>query len=90
MLHELCIPLTMKAMAFGHPLCEAQCIAAMLILQLVLLCTLMGFCIIPPEENGRPDFPVFPGRGRVSLLRICGILPVPAGTAGDTRAVLHQ
>lgn len=89
MLHELCIPLTMKAMAFGHPLYEAQCIAAIIVLQLVLLCTLVGYRIVPPEETG-PDCEVFPGRDRVSLFRICGIFPAPAGTAGHPRAVLHH
>ncbi len=89
MLHELCIPLTMKAMAFGHSLYEAQCIAAIIVFQLVLLCTLMGYRIVLPEENG-PDRVVFPGRDRVSFAGTCGIFPVRAGTAGHTRAVLHR
>jgi hypothetical protein len=42
MFHELCNPLTMKIMALGRPLYEAERIAAVITVWVVLLCAMMG------------------------------------------------
>jgi hypothetical protein len=51
MLLELCITVTMRLVALGHPLAEAQYLAAGIVLQLVLLCTLPGYIAV----NRTPD-----------------------------------
>ena len=86
MLNELLLSLTVKAVAVGHSLYEAQCLAAVLVLQLVLLCTLMGLCDVHADRPVR----VFVRDGRCPLPCYCGTLPAVAGTAGRTRSVLHR
>jgi hypothetical protein len=80
MLQELCIALTMKIMGLGHSLYEAQCIAAVIVLQVVLLCALMGYTIRIAENGSGPgwlprsekDRRTFAQQGRVqSLSRSC-------------------
>jgi hypothetical protein len=51
MLYELCITVTMRLIALGHPLAEAQYLAALVVRQLVLLCTLPGYIAV----NRTPD-----------------------------------
>ena len=46
MLNELSVPLTIKIMALGHPLHAAQCLAAVILIQVVLLCTVMGYRVV--------------------------------------------
>lgn len=94
MLHDLCNPLTIKIMALGRPLHEAERIAAVIVIWVIMICALTGCTIgvagVPEREpdNGSGSSGL-PARdtGRVS---ICGIFPVFAGTATDTsRALLH-
>jgi len=91
MLHELCITLTMRAVALGHSLAEARCLAAAALLQLVLLCTLFGYQRVPQDET-RPENHAVPFRARRFVSSgIRGIFPAPAGTAGRlSAALLHS
>jgi hypothetical protein len=90
MLHELCIPLTMKIMALGHPLHAAQCLAAVILIQVVLFCTVMGYRVAQPDGMSRPTIPdILNHDSRAVVVRICGILLAVTGTAADnTRALL--
>jgi hypothetical protein len=84
MFHELCIPLTMKIMALGHSLHDAQCLAAAIVFQVVLLCTMMGYRIDQPDEMNRQAIPAPLNRdSRNGVVRICGIFPARTGTAAD-------
>jgi hypothetical protein len=84
MFHELSIPVTMKLVALGHPLDEAKRLADAITLQLVLLCTLLGYRMVRPDKEGRMA-------ERAVMLRPCGVfsrvirgvLPAPAGNAGS-------
>ena len=89
MLNELRIALTMKALALGHSLYEAQYLAAMAVLQLVLLCTLLGYRMVPPDEVRPVE--------RAVIVMACfgvgirGIFPAAAGNAGNNfRTLLHS
>jgi hypothetical protein len=89
MIHELCITLTMRAVALGHSLYEAQYLAAIALLHLVLLCTLLGYRMVPPDED-RPEYRAVP-------VRVCfvpgirEIFPAATGNAGNnSRAFLQE
>ena len=89
MLHELCITVTMRLVALGHSLYEAQYLAALVVLQLVLLCTLLGYRVVLPDEI-RPEEPaVSVPVCFVSFMGIRGILPAVTGTAGISRTLLQ-
>jgi hypothetical protein len=92
---ELCIPLTMKIMAAGHPLYEAERLSAIVFFLLVLLLTLSGYRIVLPVDGTGPDeLPHSSGMPRECsgvVLNMCGIFPAGTGTAGaHTRALLHR
>jgi hypothetical protein len=66
-------------------------LADAILLQLVLLCTLLGFRVVRPDEEGRVA-------ERAVMLRACGvfsgsifrILPAPAGIAGSLSTLLQS
>lgn len=90
MFNELSIPLTIKIMALGHPLHAAQCLAAVILIQVVLLCTVMGYRVVLPERMCRQADQVHPGHERrAGFVCMCGIFPVLFGTEADfSRALL--
>jgi hypothetical protein len=83
MFHELSIPLTMKIMALGHSLHEAQCLAAAIVFRVVLLCVVMGYRIDRPDETSRPTPAILNHDSRGGVVRRCGIFPARTGTAAD-------
>jgi len=94
MLTNLCSPLTMKIMGLGRPLRDAERVAAVMVVWVLLLCALMGVTIsvagVPEREldNGSASLCLLPGTGAVSG---CGIFPEIAGTVADTaRSFLHR
>ena len=89
MFHELSVTVRMKAMALGHPFAEARRLANAIVLQLVLICTLLGYRMVRTDADGRPERRAFlracPSRD------ICGLIPVIAGSAGSgSRAFLQE
>ena len=79
MLHDLCISLAMKLMAPGWSLYEAEYLATIIMLQLVLLFALSGFRISGGEsDDGICIMVQFPGCRRFARSS-CGILPADAG-----------
>ncbi len=89
MLHELCITVTMRLVALGHSLSEAQYLAALVVLQLVLLCTLLGYRVVLPEDTRLVYYAVIVPA--CSVMGICGLIPAAAGTAGRApRAFLQE
>jgi hypothetical protein len=89
MLDEICMPVTMRLVGLGHSLYEAQCLAAGIVLHLVLLCTLLGYRVVPPDEV-RPAYPAVVRACIVPVPGIRGSLPAGAGTAGSPRSFLHS
>ena len=88
MFDELCIPVRMRIVALGHPLDEARRLADAIMLQLVLLCMLLGFRMVRPDGEGRQVYrAVLRTRGVLSP-GIRGILPAGAGTNGRSPAAL--
>jgi len=78
----------MRIVALGHPLDEARRLADAIMLQLVLLCMLLGFRMVRPDGEGRQVYrAVLRTRGVLSP-GIRGILPVIAGTNGSSPAAL--
>jgi hypothetical protein len=43
MLKDFCIPLTMKIMGLGHSLYEAECLAAVIVIEWLVIYTIMGY-----------------------------------------------
>ena len=93
MLADICIPLTLKIMGIGRPLYEAERIASVIVVWVVLLCTMMGVTIRLPGSEGEP------GEGPGSCGSVtcgnagvsgCGIFPVGPGTAVGFSPVLLQ
>ncbi len=89
MLNELSVPLTMKIMALGHPLHTAQCLAAVILIQVVLLCTVMGYRVVLPEGICRQAEPyILSHYRRAGFVCTCGIFPALTGTEADTSRAL--
>jgi hypothetical protein len=93
MITETCIPLTLKIMAPRLPLNEAEHVAGMILVEVVLLCALTGYTIrLPGEpedatEEQSVNRVLSPGTVSVNY---CGIFPVTAGTAsGFTRSQIN-
>ena len=91
MITELCIPLTLKIMVLGWPLYEAERIAAIMIVWVVLLCAMMGYTISLPGIPRKETDDLSGSRGIHTHGTVpaigCGIFPVTAGTApGFTRS----
>jgi hypothetical protein len=91
MITELCIPLTLKIMGIGRPLLEAERIAAIMIVRVVLLCAMMGYTISLPGVPRKQTDDLSGSRGIRSHGTVpvigCGIFPATAGTApGFTRS----
>ena len=87
MLTKLCIPLTLKCMGLGRPLDEAERIAGIMIVRVVLLCALMGCTICLPGKPDRQSRSYGIPLHDTGPVIGCGIFPVPAGTApGHTRS----
>lgn len=94
MLHDLFNPLTMKLMALGHPLHEAERLAAVMVVWGVLLCTMMGFTIsiagVPEREPDNRSGSFGLSAHGTGCAGICGILSAGAGnTVGSARSLLH-
>jgi hypothetical protein len=82
MLCELNTPLTLRMMALGRPLYEAERIATIVTVWVVLLCAMMGYSVsmdrVPqPFRIGRSS--PAPGTAAAGMR---GIFPAIAGTAG--------
>jgi hypothetical protein len=80
----------MKAMALGHTFAEARRLADAIMLQLVLLCTLLGYRIVRTDEEGWLLEHVFFRVCQVSSRDICGLVPAIAGTAGNNSRTFLQ
>lgn len=89
MFNDLSIPLTIKIMALGHPLHTAQCLAAVILIQVVVLCAMMGYRIVLPDGMCRQAEPDIPSNyRRAGFVCMCGIFPALTGTEADTSRAL--
>jgi hypothetical protein len=90
MLTDICNPLTLKIMGLGRPLHEAERIASVLVIWVVLLCAIMGYTIRPPGSEGDPgNLPGsfgFVTHGNADVTG-CGIFPAVPGTAVGLRVL---
>jgi len=90
MFHELSLPVTVKAMAFGRPFEEARRLADAIMLHVVLLCTLLGYRMVRTGEDGWREERAFFRACRFSSRDIRGLIPAGAGTAGITSRAFLQ
>ncbi|MFA5268148.1 MAG: hypothetical protein WC379_09255 [Methanoregula sp.] len=87
---DLWISLTMKIMALGHTLRDAQHMAAVILIERLVVYTIMGYRL-PADEPKRNsvDFAVTRETRTRGPAGFCGVFPVHPGTAADsTRALL--
>lgn len=93
--HDFCNPLTMKIMALGRPLHEAEQIAAVIIIWVVMIGAMTGLTIsiagVPQRDpdNGSGSVYLLPlhGTGPVSA---CEISPAVTGAVAKTPRSLLQ
>lgn len=90
MFHELCITMTMRLVALGHSLSEAQYLAVLIVLQLVLLCAQLGYRVVLPDEIRLAYRTVLVPQCWVPSLGITGVIPVASGSAGGHTRTLLQ
>ncbi|MCK9579513.1 MAG: hypothetical protein M0Q92_03560 [Methanoregula sp.] len=86
---ELWLSLTMKIMALGHTLHDAQRIAAVILIECLVVYTIMGYRLRSDETDPSPAY--FPARRGTAGVPagVCGIFPAYSGTAADSdRALL--
>jgi len=93
--HDFCNPLTMKIMALGRPLHEAEQIAAVIIIWVVMIGAMTGLTISiagvpqrdPDNSSGSAGFLPLHGTGPVNT---CEISPAVAGAVAKTAGSLLQ
>ena len=83
------IPLTMKVMALGHTLRDAQQMAAVILIGRLVVYTLMGYGLPDEEPERIPSGLTIPReRSTGGLAEICGMFPARSGTAADSSCAL--
>ena len=88
MVSELWISLTMKIMALGHSLHDAQRMAAVILIERLLIYTLMGYRLPADEPEQSPAYlPVTRETCTGGPEDFCGI--ILAAVPGRDAAVLH-
>jgi hypothetical protein len=95
MLHELCNPVTMKLMALGRPFHEAERLATVIVVWVVLLYAMMGYTLsiegIPQQVRDRWSRTLHTPSRDSTCMGMCGILPVFTGIAvGQGRTLLQR
>jgi hypothetical protein len=86
---DLWISLTMKIMALGHTLRDAQRLAAVILIERLVVYTIMGYRLPADEQERIPgDFPVSRETRTGGHADICGIFPALTGTATDSNRAL--
>jgi hypothetical protein len=68
--------LTVQIMALGHSLHHAQCIAAVIVINVLVLYTVMGYRVQDKEQGRYPDFYPLPDTRPLSTAGFHGIVPV--------------
>jgi hypothetical protein len=86
---EHSIPVNQRVAALRHSLADMRARAAEAVFRLVLICTLLGYRMVRPEEDGRMVYRAVSLRaGGVSSPCIRGIFPAGTGTTGRVPAAL--
>jgi len=80
-IRELCITVTMRLVTAGHALCEAQELAVLAVLGLLMLCNQNRDRVVLPEETRPVYCTVLCGCSSGSRL-VNFVLPAAAGAAG--------
>ena len=79
----------MKIMALGHPLRDAQRIAAVILIERLVVYTIVGYRLPADEPERVPmDFTVRRESRTGGVAEICGIFPARPGTAADSNRAL--
>jgi len=85
---EPSVPVRTGIVSPGRPAGEARRLADAILLQLVLLCMLLGFFTVRPKKEGRQVYRAVVRTRGVLSPGIRGILPAGAGTNGSSPAAL--
>jgi hypothetical protein len=81
---NLWISLTMRIMALGHSLHDAQRMAAVILIGRLVIYTIMGYRLPADEPERIPAYlPVTRETRTGELADVCGIFPARTGTAAD-------
>jgi hypothetical protein len=67
--------LTMRIMALGHSLHEAECIAAVIVIDCLMMYTIMGYRFSDAERERSPAFYSGPETRRMTAAGHCGTVP---------------
>ena len=67
--------LTVRFMALGHSLHEAECIAAVIVIDCLLMYTIMGYRFSDAEREQSPAFCYGPETRSMTLAGHCGTVP---------------
>jgi hypothetical protein len=81
--------LTMKIMALGHTLRDAQHMAAVILIGRLVIYTIMGYRLPAEEPERIPMAVAGDNKTRTrGYAEICGIFPARSGTAADSSRTL--
>ena len=67
--------LTVRFIALGHSLREAECIAAVIVIDCLMMYTIMGYRFGDAEREGSPVFSLRPKTRSMTLPGNCGTVP---------------
>jgi hypothetical protein len=80
--------LTVRFMALGHSFHEAECIAAVIVIDCLVIYTIMGYRFRDAEREQPPVIYSGPETLPMILTGNCGIFPAVTGTAADSNRAL--
>jgi len=80
--------LTVRFMALGHSLREAECIAAVIVIDCLVMYTIMGYRFSDAEREQITAVYSGPETRSMILTGNCGIFPAVPGTAADSNRAL--
>ncbi len=88
MLRDFGIPLTMKIMALGHSLYEAECMAAIIAIECLVVYTIMGYRFSFDESKEEPGIFSAPAVIHTGTRKIAGCEAVHVDARRNSPALL--
>lgn len=88
MLRDFCIPLTMKIMAAGHSLYDAECLAAIIVIECLMVYTIMGYRFTEEKPDEAFRIPSAPAGIHTGTREVAGSEAVPVDARRIPSALL--